>query len=572
MKMKSSAVSRIWVFYGGVTLVALFLIAKLFFVQIVHGEDYKQQAERQYVSPSTGLFDRGSIFFTKKDGDTLSAAMLKSGVVVAINPSVLENSKETFEKLNSIIDIDSVSFFEKARKKDDPYEVIKDRVDESLGEVIRNLEISGIIIAKDRWRFYPAESMAAQVLGFVGYKGNTLTGRYGLERYYNDVLERDDPELYVNFFAEIFANISSTLLSESNKHEGDIITSIEPTVQGYLEDVLEGIQEEWNSESVGGVVIDPKTGAIYAMGSIPSFNPNTFNLESSPAVFSNPMVEDVYEMGSIIKPITMASGLDANAVKAITTYDDKGTLVLDGKRIGNYDGKARGVVSMQEVLNQSLNTGAVFVMQKLGKEKFKEYFLSFGIGEETGIDLPNEVPGLVSNFASKNEIEYATASFGQGIAMTPIATVRALSALGNGGLLITPHVATAIDYHVGGTHTISPLPPKRVISSETSEEITRMLVKVVDEALLDGTVALPNYSIAAKTGTAQIANKELGGYYDDRYLHSFFGYFPAYDPKFLVFLYIINPKEVRYASQTLTHPFMDMTKFLINYYEISPDR
>src|SRR3989344_8068376 len=156
--------------------------------------------------------------------------------------------------------------------------------------------------------------------------------------------------------------------------------------------------------------------------------------------------------------------------------------------------------------------------------------------------------------------------------MTPIATVRALAALGNGGKLVTPHVVTEIEYESGLTKTLSYPPDRQVLKAETSEEITRMLVEVTDTALLGGTLKLPNYSIAAKTGTAQIANPSGGGYYEDKFLHSFFGYFPAYEPQFLIFLYTVEPKGVPFASQTLARPFMDIAQFLINYYEIPPDR
>jgi cell division protein FtsI/penicillin-binding protein 2 len=332
------------------------------------------------------------------------------------------------------------------------------------------------------------------------------------------------------------------------------------------------VQRDWNSRQVAGVIIHPKTGEIYAMGVYPTFDLNNFSGEGDPAVFSNPLVEGVFELGSIIKPLTMAAGLDSGAVTRESTYEDRGRITLDGYTISNFDGKARGRVSMQEVLNQSLNTGAAHVAAKMGSDKFREYFLErYRIGQETGIDLPNESAGLVSNLDNPRDVEYATASFGQGIAMTPMAAVRALSTLANGGTLVTPHVGSEIRYETGLRKKISFKEGERVLSRETSEEITRMLVEVVDKALLDGTVALPNYSIAAKTGTAQIASPS-GGYYDDRFLHSFFGYFPAYDAQFLIFFYNLEPKEVRYASQTLTHPFIDTVDFLINYYDVPPDR
>ncbi len=208
----------------------------------------------------------------------------------------------------------------------------------------------------------------------------------------------------------------------------------------------------------------------------------------------------------------------------------------------------------------------------MGNRVFADYMLSYGVADETGIDLPNESAGLVDNLNSPRDLEYATASFGQGIAMTPIAMIRALSVLASGGTLITPHIAKKIKYTSGLSKNVSFNDGERVLKQESAEEITRMLVNVVDDALLGGTVALPNYSIAAKTGTAQIARIGERGYYDDRFLHSFFGYFPAYDAEYLIFLYTLEPKEVRYASQTLTHPFIDTVKFLINYYEIPPDR
>jgi stage V sporulation protein D (sporulation-specific penicillin-binding protein) len=229
-------------------------------------------------------------------------------------------------------------------------------------------------------------------------------------------------------------------------------------------------------------------------------------------------------------------------------------------------------VNMQEVLSQSLNTGVSFVVRKMGKSEFADYMTRFGLSEETGIDLPGENHGRLENLKTSRDIEYATASFGQGISTTPIATVRALSTLANGGKLIVPHVVKKINYTSGLYNNISYInEAKQVIKKETSEEISRMLTVVVDEALANGKVSLPNYSVAAKTGTAQIA-KPGGGYYDDRWLHSFFGYFPSYQPRFLVFLYTIEPKGVGFASQTLTTPFMDIVKFLINYYNISPDR
>jgi cell division protein FtsI/penicillin-binding protein 2 len=228
---------------------------------------------------------------------------------------------------------------------------------------------------------------------------------------------------------------------------------------------------------------------------------------------------------------------------------------------------------MQDVLNQSLNTGMVFVEQHLGKEKFRNYMLSFGIKEKTGIDLPNETSGLVTNIlTSPREIEYANAAFGQGIALTPIEMVRALAALGNGGNLVVPHVVKEIKYNDGTSKKMTYNLKPTKISKKTAEEITSMLVTVMDKSIKGGNGKLEHFSVAVKTGTAQVADSTNGGYYADRHTHSFFGYFPAYDPKFIVFLYAVNPKGVPYAATTWADPFLDITKFLLNYYEVPPDR
>lgn len=552
-----------------IALGAVLILFRLYFLQVVQGEIYFEKADRQYINTNTTPYDRGEVYFETKDGELGPAAMSRSGFTLAIHPKLIENPPKTYEALGALLNLDQRVFLEKAGRRDDPYEEIAYKINTEIADKIKDLKMPGLILSRQKWRFYPGEKLAAQTIGFVSFKGDELAGRYGLERYYEDILKRDPSKIYNNFFAELFSDIEKTVNGNS---QGDLITSIEPRVELYLEEKLSEIRNVWGSDTAGGIIINPKNGEIYAFASSPAFNLNEFHLEQNPAVFGNPLVENVFEMGSIIKSLTMAAGLDSGAVAATSTYFDPGCRTLNKKEICNYDLRSRGVVNMQEVLNQSLNTGAAFVALKMGNQKFSAYMKNFGLGVETGIDLPNETKGLISNLDSPREIEMATASYGQGIAMTPIETVRALSALANGGVLITPHFVKRINFDNGLFKKMSYESDKRVISSEASEEITRMLVNVVDKALAGGKAKIEGYSIAAKTGTAQMSDEGRKGYVEGKYLHSFFGYFPAYDPKFLIFLYHTYPKGVRYASETLTEPFMDITKFLINYYEIPPDR
>lgn len=554
---------------------AAVLIGKLYMVQIVSGETLREKANHQYVA-GADYFDRGSIFFTQKDGSLVPAATVKTGFILAINPEFFSKSgadtETIYKKLSEIIPIEKAIFDKAIAKTKDPYEELAKRISFEDADKIRALDIDGVALYTEKWRTYPGNEMAAHALGFVAYssKDDVQKGQYGLERYYESVLGRSGDEAYVNFFAEMFSNIQKSV-SPDESLEGDIVTTIEPSVQSALEADLRKVQEQYDSEFTGGIIMDPKTGAIVAMALTPSYDPNSVRTVKDPAIFRNRLVEDRYEMGSIVKALSMAAGLDSGAVTVNSRYNDPGCMTLNKKTFCNHDLKSHGTaVSMQEVLNNSLNTGVAYVVSKMGSQNFANYMTLFGLGTTTGIDLPSEGSSLISNLKTGRELEAAQASFGQGIAITPIQAVRALSALANGGYLVTPHLVRQVEHKIGTKDTIKYPKGAQVLKPETSEEISRMLTAVVDNALKGGTVRLDKYSLAAKTGTAQIA--KAGGYYEDQYLHSFFGYFPSYDARFLVFLYTYHPKGVRYASETLTDTFIDMSKFLINYYNIPPDR
>jgi cell division protein FtsI/penicillin-binding protein 2 len=344
-------------------------------------------------------------------------------------------------------------------------------------------------------------------------------------------------------------------------------------VEQQLEKTLDGVMKTYTPRLAGGIIMDPHTGEIVGMAARPDFDPNTYGTVTNPSVFQNPLVEGRYELGSIMKALTMAAGIDSGAVSTKTTYNDTGCIHPSGKTVCNYDLKARGVIPMQEILNQSLNVGASFVADTMGYPTFTRYMRAYGFDTKTGIDVPNEVSGDLSPLDEGHgpPVNYDTASFGQGVSVSPIEMIRALSALGNGGVLPSPHVVKAIQLTSGITRSVPVADGVRVLSTSTAQTVTDMLSTVFDKALLNGALKMEHYSIAAKTGTAQIAIPGQG-YYTDRYLHSFFGYFPAQDPKFIVFLFAVEPHGVEYASASLAHPFDDLAKFLINYYDIPPDR
>ena len=553
-------------------IVALIILGRAFYIQVIAHAYYADLGDRQYISTTPANFERGSIFFSQYRKEPVPAAQLRTTYRIAIDPTQIKDSEVVYDALVQHIPLEKEVFFEKAAKTGDPYEEIAKDIAPEIVTEIRQLGLKGVSFVKDNKRAYPQESIGAKIIGFVGNDGIRVKGQYGLERYYEDVLARNGNNQTINFFAQLFADIEENEVSTIDGREGDIILTIDVEAQRALNTILKETKKEWGSDMIGGIVMDQKTGEIVAMDALPSFDPNVYASVKDSSYFGNQNVSGVYEMGSIIKPLTMAAALDAGAVTEDTTYTDTGFRDLNGYKIRNYDGQARGPnTHMQTILDKSLNIGIVFLVEKLGVQKFQDYFKKFGLGEETGIDLPGEVSGLTENLDSTVFVDSATAGFGQGIAVTPIQTIRALSSLGNGGNLVNPHVVDSIIYQDGTVKKIEEDEKRQVITKETSETITRMLVHVVDTALKNGTYKMDRYSIAAKTGTAQMP-KPGGGYYDDRYLHSFFGYFPAYEPRYIIFLYHTYPKGAEYASATLTDPFFKMVKFFISYYEIPPDR
>ena len=432
---KSSDSLRIRILGGIFVGVAVLLISRLYFIQVVHGDEYSKDALSQYVAQSSESQDRGSILFTTISGGEASAAIMQRGWRVAITPKDVRDVQGEYQALNRVVPIDKERFINSASKVADPYEEIAFRLEDSDAARIRGLKLPGVITVQDSWRLYPGHSLGAQTIGFVGYKGDQKLGVYGLERQYDDVLNKTSRGLYVNPFAELFANVSDIVTSDPASREGDIVTTLDPGAEQELTKVLADVMKKYTPNRAGGIVMDPHTGEILAMAVLPSFDLNTYNLVSDPNLFANQLVEGRYELGSIMKPLTVAAAIDAGTVTAATTYNDTGCIERSGRTICNFDHKARHVVALQEILSQSLNVGATFAAESMGHQLFGQYIRAYGLGERTLIDLPNEVMGDIHAIDRGSDVDYASASFGQGIAVSPIEMIRALASLANGGVM-----------------------------------------------------------------------------------------------------------------------------------------
>lgn len=567
--MRAQFRTRIRIVLAFVVLVALLIVIRLYFVQIVDGQRYSDKADRQFSSGGSGLFDRGSIYFA---GSVLSAATLQTGFLVAINPQLIIDPEIAYTSINTAASssLDHNSFIAATAKKSQVYIEVAHHLSDSVGKELSAQKIPGVQVLKERWRYYPGDTLAAQSIGIVSYgSGDVLAGQTGLEAKYSGTLSRSGDSLYKNFFAELFSNVGNLLVSPKDAREGDIVTTIEPEVQTRLESDIAKVNKKYSSKESGGIIMDPATGAILALASYPSYNANILQ-NVDPTLLGNPLVEHVHEFGSIMKPLTMTSALDSGVITPDTTYNDTGCITVNTESICNWDHKARGVIPMQQIIMQSLNVGASWVATQLGQDKFRDYFTKL-FGQKTGIDLPNEGHALLDNLSTTQQVNFDNMSFGQGISVTPIQMIRALGAIANGGVMVEPHLVSAVRLNSGIERKLDWSQTLPVFSATAARETTVMMDAVVDEKLDGGKAKIPTMSVAAKTGTAQLT-KPGGGYYDNRFFHSFVGFFPSYNPKFIILLYTNDPQGVTYASETLNSTFLDLTHFLIDYYSVPPDR
>ncbi len=546
------------------------ILVRVFTLAIVNHRTYVNLAARQNQFSEILPSRRGNIFFQDKFGNFIPAAFDQPGNTLAISPKLIKNPQKFAVTLSGIIGMPQEKIMAVFKNPNDPYEILMKNVPDDVALKIQNTKFSGVFLTPQTKRTYPNAVFASSVLGFTNTSTTSQKGVYGVERQYDDVLEGQ-----MGFFegqkdAGGFWVALGKRIMNPPRDGSDVVLTIDYNIQAKAESELEALVKKWSAESGAVAVMDPKTGKMLALASFPSFDPNNYGKEKNYSVFQNPIVESRFELGSVVKPLTMAAGINEYVVTKDTTYVDKGELKFGTYTINNFDNKAHGVQTMTQVLEQSLNTGAVFVEQLLGKEKFKQYFSVYGLGEKTRIDVPNEVSGDIKNLNSGRDINYATASFGQGIALSPIALIDAIAAFANGGEMMKPYVVEKVIDGSGNEFSTKPEVRRSVVSKETADTITQMLVSAVRNGT-ESKAGVKRYFIAGKTGTAQVANQETGGYYSDRVIHTFVGYGPAFNPRFFIFIQLNRPQGVRFSASSIPPTFHNLAEFILNYYEIPPD-
>jgi cell division protein FtsI/penicillin-binding protein 2 len=573
----------------------LCLLGRLFYWQIIQGKVLSAQARGQYEYKSEIDASRGSIF--SRDGSwivtsgrawTIAASLPemkdddgpldKKKVSDQLAPffvqaplKSLETEDEEAEESDSmdvLLEKEEDRLYSLLTREKIVWTPLKSRVSEETKKKIEELDINGLHFEPEEIRIYPEASSAAQLLGFVGKdKTGQSQGYFGLEGYYDTAIS-GKPGFVSRESDPLGAPILLGETREVSAIRGvDLYTHIDSSVQITLDKRLKEGIARYGAKAGSAVIMDPKTGAIYGMSSYPSYDPGKY-WEFGDVLFANPVVSGAFEPGSIFKVLVMAAGLDAGVVTPNTTCDIcSGPYKIDKYLIETWNREYTANSTMTNVIVHSDNVGMVFVANHLGEDRLYDYIKKFGIGESSGVDLQGEAVAPLRDKKDWGPVEQATASFGQGVATTPIQMIRAIGAIANDGVMLRPKV---VDKLVGDSWSkkIEPDEGTRVISEKAAEEMTQMMVEAAKNGESKWTY-LKGFRVAGKTGTAQIA---IDGYYDEeKTIASFVGFAPYDDPKFIMLITLQEPQTSQWASETAAPLWYTISRDLFLHFGMQPE-
>ncbi len=442
---------------------------------------------------------------------------------------------------------------------------LRRRLPEETARAVEALGIEGLGFEPEPKRLYPNDKVGAHLLGFVNDDG---AGQYGVEGLYDQVLRGVPGRLVVERDPKNRELAMGLRTAVAPQKGVDLTLTLDLVVQSAAERELKAAIERERAASGSIVVLDPRDGAIIALASWPTFDPARV-ASADPKALLDRAISWEFEPGSTMKAITISAAIDQHVVGPNTTYDDKGYAIIGGRRLNNALGKAYGPTTVTQILERSANAGAVFVASKLGSDPFYRYLRDFGFGAPTGVDLAGEVAGHVRPLAEWYPVDLGTIAFGQGVAITPLQLACAYAAIANGGTLYQPYVVAA-RRDADGEHRTAPVAVRRVVTPETAATLRTMLVSTVDRGIASG-ASLAGYSVAGKTGTAQIPSPD-GRYADDAYISSFAGFAPAIDPRFVTVIVLERPQSGLLGTVTVMGAFKGLAMDALRSARIQPDR
>ncbi len=551
---------------------------RAFELQVNEYAKYKAIAASQHTREFSLRGERGNIYVQDLKTDGIFPVAINRKVYnVAIDARTIDSSSE--ENQQNIREVLQTRFGKEEETVNtmlndvnSQWRLISRGVPQEEIEDVLTMRLRGLILEEGQERFYPERNFAASVIGYM-QKDQVDQGKYGVEQYYNDYLKGADGfERKESDRRGVWLAMSDRDRTEPTRGS-DIVLTLDHTVQFQMEETLAALVEKFDPKNAMGIIMDPQTGDVLAMANAPNFDPNRYAEVENIELFRNPSISNLYEPGSIFKPFTVGLGLDAGVIAPSTEYEDKGQLTLNGFTIRNALSRVHGRQTMQYALDNSLNTGMVYIQQKLGRQAFSDGLLNkFQLGKPTGIGLPSEAHPNLNNIQREardaRDINYATASYGQGIAFSSLQMLTAFNSIVNDGIIMQPRIVKEIRDSNGGVTTVESQELGRALSSEATRKLSEMMVSTVDNGHGRG-AAVKGYSIGGKTGTAQIASD--GGYGEDT-LQSFIQFATLSNPRYTLIISLDSPKGSRFADGSVVPAVGELNEFLLNYFELEKDR
>jgi len=568
----SQSVDRLTILSIVIFLFMGLIVLQLMNLQILHHGKYKDLAELQHLSEKELVPNRGEIFIHdyQAGNDLLyPLAINKKFYLVYAVPTQIKNVSAAVKLLAPVLEMAEDVLYQRLIKEGDIYEPLKHKLDEEKKLAIEALGLEGIRFEEEVYRYYPEKNIGAQVIGFVGYQGDDLVGRYGVEGYWQKELAGESGT-YV-FERDAFGRLIplAKRTKAAQKNGADIVLTLDRSIQFTACKSLAATVLKNAADRGTVIIMEPKSGAILAMCNYPDFDLNKYNEVADSSVYNNSAIFEPYEPGSVIKGITMAAAMDVGGVTPATTYDDTGSVEIAGYTIHNSDNKAHGIKTMTEVLEESLNTGAIYAARTVGPENFYNYLQRFGFGKPVDLPLDTEKAGDITQLKWQKEIFMATASYGQGFTATPIQILNAFAAIANQGKLMKPYIVDEVRYADGKTEKTQPQFIGQIILEKTANTLAAMLASVVKYGH-SKRAAVEGYYIAGKTGTAQVVDPGTGEYSSDITNHTFVGFAPVDNPAFVMLIKLDRPRNALWAESSAAPLFGEIAQFLLNYLEIPP--
>jgi cell division protein FtsI (penicillin-binding protein 3) len=538
------------------------LLSRAFQLQVLSGEKLKNLAQRQHMATLQLQPERGMIY--DRNGEKLAVSVLSDSVCA--DPTRIADPVTASRQIAGILNLDKQVVMKKILEPKS-FCWLARRISPDQAANVDNVEIEGIFLVKEPKRFYPNGQLAAHLLGFVGADANGLEG---LENKYDDILKGKPEKLAWARDAKgkkIFLRVGN---NEAKKDESvNIVLTIDSRIQYLVETHLKDAVVSKGAKGGLAIVMDPKTGEILAMANEAGFNPNNIN-GLTPEKWRNRAITDYFDPGSTFKPFLVAGALEEKTIRESEKfYCEDGNYTVANRVIHEANRKRHGQLSVRDILKYSSNIGSVKIAQKMGKEKFYQYIDNFGFGMKTGIDLPGESPGLVRPVKKWTKVDTATIAFGQGVSVTAIQMITAMSAIANGGVLMKPYILRSVtDKNNVPIKMYNPTVVRKVISVETAKRLTNMLTEVVGSA--DGTgknANIVNVAVAGKTGTSQKFDFSLGEYSSEKVRTSFMGFFPADNPQVAILVILDEPQRDKWGGVAAAPVFKSIGEQILNCFK-----